>query len=82
MTSKDILLAIEQVFEGNRIAVVFRNDFKQRVRATKKFGGRVQNLVITIGPPNYRERRWLKFCKKHNVKPRKLYFPGKTGVVK
>jgi hypothetical protein len=37
---------------------------------------------IIIGAPNYRERLWLKTCKKANTRPRRFFYPGKTGRVR
>lgn len=65
---------------GKRVAVCFSGDFKSRVRATRKFFGRdarfrMTDIVLTIGPPNYAEREYLRLCKKAKAKPRRFWFP-------
>lgn len=46
-------------------------DVKNRIRVTRK--GKDQ-LIITYGRPNYREREFLKLCKKAKTQPRKIIF--------
>lgn len=52
---------------------------KERIRITRH--GK-NSLIITYGRPNYREREFLKLCKKAKTNPRKLrfeYFPKKKS---
>jgi len=48
------------------------NEAGQRIRLTKKmFGKKFDGAIeINIGKPNYREREFLKLCKKANTSPR------------
>lgn len=75
-----IRLTTEAVLiEKKKVAVAFIGD-KLRVRATgrgkedKRSPGR--EILLTIGRPNYREREFLKLCKKGNTKPKALWFPS------
>lgn len=77
----DIRDAVGSVLGGRKIAVVFSRDLKNRTRAVRKFFGRgdrtkATDIVLTIGPPNYREREFLKLCKKAACRPKRLWFPG------
>jgi hypothetical protein len=89
VTRQDIHLAIDHVILGHKIAVVFANPLgkvRQRVRVIQKTYGKSRpkpisasmkqaELIVSIGPPNYAEREFLKLCKKAKTKPRKLWFP-------
>lgn len=45
------------------------SDVKQRIRMTRR--GK-DELIITMGRPNYAEREFLKLCKKAKTRPRKV----------
>lgn len=51
----------------------------QRIRVTKK--GK-DSCILTFGRPNYREREFLKLCKKAKAKPRRVWFNYKKKKVK
>lgn len=46
-------------------------DMKERIRITRR--GK-NELIITMGRPNYAEREMLKLCKKARTNPRKFLF--------
>jgi len=49
------------------------SDSKWRVRATRTCKNK-RDFRLTIGWPNYRERKFLKLCKKAGTKPRRAWF--------
>jgi len=93
MIQETSLLSIKEIvgtliWTGAHKATKYFSD-KQIVRATRKvFGGRINKrdrsieIILTIGHPNYAERKFIKQCKMANVKfPIKKiqlkYFPKK-----
>lgn len=46
-------------------------DVKERIRMTRR--GK-NELLVTMGKPNYQEREFLKLCKKAKTRPRKVLF--------
>jgi len=75
-TRKDFIIGLESILSDPemRSVSVFCSplaDVKQRIRMTRR--GK-DSLIITMGRPNYREREFLKLCKKAKTKPRKVWF--------
>lgn len=75
-TRKDFITGLECILDDPemRSVSVFcspLDDVKQRIRMTRR--GK-DSLIITMGKPNYREREFLKLCKKAKTKPRKVWF--------
>jgi hypothetical protein len=75
----DFTMAIELIMRHNfKSVTVFCPPLKnvvQRVRVCRPYpvrkGARINELRLTYGRPNYREREFLKQCKKANCLPRK-----------
>lgn len=75
-TRKDFITGLESILSDTnmRSVSVFcspLDDVKQRIRITRR--GK-DSLILTMGRPNYREREFLKHCKKAKTKPRKTWF--------
>lgn len=64
---------------GKKHTVIFAKDRKTRVRVTRTRrptkSERSIDLRVTIGPPNYQEREYLKLCKKGKTQPKTPWFP-------
>lgn len=62
--------AVQHVLAGRRTAVLFQED-DLRVKATRKCvfnkRSRIKEVLVTVGKPNYRERQYVKRCKKLGV---------------
>lgn len=74
--TKDVSDAVGAVMNGRKTAVVFCGNLSKvthRVRATHH--GKSNSVLVTIGRPNYAERKFLKRCKKAGVRPRRFWFP-------
>ena len=53
------------------------SNVRQRVRATRRHkpsSGRINEILLTYGRPNYAEQELLNQCKKAHRKPRRLLF--------
>lgn len=75
-TRRDFISGLECILgdQTMRSVTVFcgnLGDVKQRILMTRR--GK-NSLVITMGKPNYKEREFLKLCKKAKTKPRKVWF--------
>jgi hypothetical protein len=78
ITKSQINRVIEGVLNGHRSAVSFTPDLKDRVKATEvkaKHRTRSIDIRLTLGPPNYKERQFLKLCKKAKTKPKPVWYP-------
>lgn len=81
-TASDVAAAFKQVFSGRKVAVVFSPDLKNRIRVSAKRFKRssrhaIQDIVVTIGRPNYLEREFLKLCRKEKTKPKRVWLPSR-----
>lgn len=75
-TRQDFVTGLECILEDPemRSVTVFcgnLSEVKQRIRITRR--GK-NELIITMGRPNYGEKQFLKLCKKAGAKPRKVLF--------
>ncbi len=62
-------------------AVVFGSGFTERAKASvRERTKRVTSVVVTVGPLNYAERKYIKLCRKHGTNPRRFWFPGAKAV--
>ena len=73
---KDFITGLECILTDPemRSVTVFCGDLsnvKERIRMTRR--GK-NELIITMGKPNYGEREFLKLCKKAKAKPRRVLF--------
>ena len=72
----DFVVGIENIMDDSdiRSVTVFcnpLNNVKNRIRFTRRDQ---ESFIVTYGKPNYREREFLKLCKKAKTKPRKVWF--------
>jgi hypothetical protein len=72
--ASDVAAVVGAVLIGRRVAVVFSPDLKNRVRATRQ--GKTNSIVLTLGRPNYAERKFLRLCRKAKAQPKRPWFPG------
>lgn len=72
---KDFTDALEVALRGDALKTVTLfcsplSNSKTRVRVTKKCAN---ELIITFGKPNFKEREYLKLCKKAKTNPRRTW---------
>jgi hypothetical protein len=77
---RDVREAVLAVLSGRKTAVVFQGSplmrGAKRVKATlRQKSRRSTEILVTIGPLNYREREYVRQCRKAKCAPRRIWLP-------